>query len=68
MDSNDTIKRLNALRAKQPKDSRAHGIISNLIEQLDSLRKETDPGARERLMRFAADSVALIEVLIGKGG
>ena len=67
MSDTDTIKRLNALRAKQPKDSRAHGIISNLIEQLDSLRKETDPGARERLMRFAADSVELIERLTKAG-
>ena len=67
MDLTQTIKHLNALRARQSKESRVFGIISNLIEQLDSLRKETDRDARARLEKLAAISVALIDELMRKG-
>lgn len=58
------ITELNFLRSKQPRSSRAHGIISNLIETLGNMARETDPAARKRLEHNAAKSTKLVGQLL----
>lgn len=64
MQVDPVIAKLSALRSKQPRDGRAHGIISNLIETLDNLAKTTDPTARKHLENYAAKSTKLIGQLL----
>lgn len=58
------IAKLSALRSRQQRDGRAHGIISNLIEALDNLAKTTDPTARGHLEKYAASTTKLIGQLL----
>lgn len=62
--TSETIGKLDTLRRKHGAQSDIGRIISNIIEQLKRMEKETDPAVRERLKVFIADQQERLAKLI----